>query len=151
MWSISAKSHCCVVGIISSETVLLNSTAGGGDIIFLWFSSNSQRWFQMLIDLPSPTLHTASLSMISLAFKMLCQAYEPLFLGFASRIVPFGKNLALNTLWNCEEGSCNSCQTCLPRRASLNFRSSRNPIPPDLFGWHRVFHRSQLTLLWFGS
>ena len=60
---------------------------------------------------------------------MLLHAYEAEADSLASKIEPFGKNLALNTLKNKELSSWSSHRESFANIASLNMVRSLNPIP----------------------
>ena len=86
-------------------------------------SRRSQLSDQILICLPSPTLHNAPLA-------ITFHAYEAERESFAFKIDPLGKNLALKTLWKRDFSSLRSHHANLANIASLNVVRSLNPIPP---------------------
>ena len=63
---------------------------------------------QILICFPSPTLHSAPFKIRSHPLRILFHAYKAEAKSFASQIVPWEKNLALNTLKNRELSSWRS-------------------------------------------
>ena len=84
-----------------------------------------------LIDLPSPTLHFAPISITFLALRIHFQAYEPQDC-LASKMLPFGKYFGLKTRYKSEFLSWISRHIYFPKIASLNFASSLKHNPPSL-------------------
>lgn len=84
-----------------------------------------------------------------LACKMLFHAKEHLEFTLALKMLPFGKYLALNTLYNKVSLLCNNLHTCLAKKTSLNCLKSLKPIPPTYFDKHKVLHLTRWALLDF--
>lgn len=55
-------------------------------------------------------------------------------------MLPFGKYLALNTLYNKVSLLWNNLYTCLDKKTSLNCLKSLKSIPPTDFDKHNVLH-----------
>lgn len=123
-----------------------------GDNILPPQEASSHRWFQILIDEPSPNLHLAPLQITSLACKMLFHAKEQRGLISMSKIFPLGKYFDLNILYSRVSFSWYNLQTYFPRSSLLNCLRSRKPIPPTNLGERKVLHLTHcifLTLSWF--
>ena len=67
--------------------------------------------------------------------------------SFALRIEQLEKNLALKTLYHKESELLIILQTCLAKRASLNFSISLKPILPTSLALQSLFHLTQCTFL----
>lgn len=67
----------------------------------------------------------------------------------ALKMLPFGKYLTLNTLYNKVSLLCNNLHTCLAKKTSLNCLKSLKPIPLTYFENHKVLHLTQWALLDF--
>ena len=82
---------------------------------------------------------TAPMRIHSLAFKMLCHAYDPLVLTSLSITEQFGKNFALKTLWKRDSRLWMRRHSCFPSIDRLKFSISLKPKPPWFFGRQSLF------------
>ena len=97
--------------------------------------------------LPSPIRQIAPMRIHSLAFKMLCHAYDPLVLTSLSITEQFGKNFASKTLWKRDLGLWMRRHSCFPNIARLKFSISLKPKPPWFFGRQSLFQATQWIFL----
>ena len=94
---------------------------------------------------PLPIRQVEPLRTRLLAFKMLCQAYDPFVLTPSSKIEQLVSSWGSIWLWIlCRKGS--QFQSCLPRRVRLNRSKYLKPRPPWFFGKHNLFQLTQWIL-----
>lgn len=93
-WSITSILHLRVDWFINASTDEFCCPKIIREVTFGWNFVGSQLSPHIFICFPSPTLHKIPFRIPSLTWKILLHAYEANADSLASKIVPFGKNLA---------------------------------------------------------